>query len=531
MKKRLLKLAIIIISISSVALSCKKAGSQQEQDTTPAAPTGLVATQGTVTDAIDLSWNTAQYAVKYYVYEATSATGTYSQLSGDVTTTGAVITGTGVSAGTHYFYKVSGVNSKDQEGPKSNSAEGWASTGGSAPATPTGLAVGSPTSISLYISWTASTGATSYTVQRAMGSPSGFSTIYTGPSTYFTDSGLFSSTTYYYQVAASNGSGTSAYSTPVSGTTTSGVVPPATPTGLYVSSNTATALTLSWDSVSTADTYQLFRDTSSGGSFTSQVYSGSSTYYTDNLVALGTYYYYKVQASNSAGPSASKSAYVSAVPTGTIAWVDDGNSYIRWATNDSAKLGTVALAYITGSYMSTGISLSSFMHKVSGNSTQGYGVIFNYIDGNNYMRLLIDTTGYYTIQQVISGSVSSLVAWKYSSHLYTGFNSSDNWIEGYYYYSNPNYYFQFYLNTYTIEYLYNTGGFGGLTGFIASVASSESFPGTPEDMRFQQLSPVVVTKKPTLFNSVTKYLDDVMSGRGSAPVAPSVPSTKGIRVP
>lgn len=88
-----------------------------------------------------------------------------------------------------------------------------AAGGGSAPPVPTGLAVGSPTSSSLTVTWSAASGATSYDVYRA-------GSIVSSPtSTSFVNSGLSASTTYSYTVRACNSTGCSAQTSAVSGTT------------------------------------------------------------------------------------------------------------------------------------------------------------------------------------------------------------------------------------------------------------------------------------------------------------------------
>jgi fibronectin type 3 domain-containing protein len=61
------------------------------------------------------------------------------------------------------------------------------------------------------LSWTASPGATSYTVKRGTQSGGPYLAIATGViGTSFTNSGLRTGTTYYYVVAAVNAAGSSA---------------------------------------------------------------------------------------------------------------------------------------------------------------------------------------------------------------------------------------------------------------------------------------------------------------------------------
>lgn len=105
----------------------------------------------------------------------------------------------------------------------------------SVPITPTGLTVGSPTSSTLTISWTAVTNATTYQLFRATSEKGPFTTkVSDSSATTFTDSGLSVLTTYYYEVQATNTAGSSALSAVASGSTSA---PGAIGTLLAVDSN------------------------------------------------------------------------------------------------------------------------------------------------------------------------------------------------------------------------------------------------------------------------------------------------------
>jgi len=91
------------------------------------------------------------------------------------------------------------------------------------PATPIGLIAGPGASAGqIALSWTASSGATSYTLLRSTISGSGYSSLATinAPTVSYTDSdpALVAGQTYYYEVDATNSNGSSAYSAPVSST-------------------------------------------------------------------------------------------------------------------------------------------------------------------------------------------------------------------------------------------------------------------------------------------------------------------------
>src|SRR5207245_4738181 len=86
------------------------------------------------------------------------------------------------------------------------------------------------------LSWTASSGATSYKIQRSPDGSTGWTQVGTSSTTTFTDSGLIPSTTYFYRVLASNGSGDSAPSNVASATTTAGLSYSQSPQGNWVGS-------------------------------------------------------------------------------------------------------------------------------------------------------------------------------------------------------------------------------------------------------------------------------------------------------
>ena len=156
-----------------------------------------------------------------------------------------------------------------------------------APTTPTGLTVTSTGPITL--SWTASSGASSYIVFRgtASGSITTKTLLTAGVSgTSYTDSPTLVGTTYYYQITAVNSDGQSAPSSEVNATGTFNL--------------SASTHLLGWNSISNAVSYTVYR--SASADMTGKVALGSvlgSLNYSDDSGVAGTTYYYQVAAVNS----------------------------------------------------------------------------------------------------------------------------------------------------------------------------------------------------------------------------------------
>ena len=181
------------------------------------------------------------------------------------------------------------------------------------PAAPTNL-IGTPGQYQTALTWTGSSGATSYNVYRGYSSGTESSTpVATGiilPG--YTDTGLTAGNTYYYKVAAVNSAGTSGKSNEVSSVPT-GVTVPAAPTSLSGTAGAYKSI-LSWTASSGATSYNVYRGYSSGTESSTPVATGiTSTGYTDTGLTAGNTYYYVVAAVNSAGTS-SKSNEVHVVP-------------------------------------------------------------------------------------------------------------------------------------------------------------------------------------------------------------------------
>jgi len=184
------------------------------------------------------------------------------------------------------------VSYADQKGSVTSTAT--AAAGGQKPAAPTGLTIGTITSTSIAVTWTIMNGVSGYTVYAGT-TAENMTQKGTPTSPSFTITGLTANTKYHIAVSAKNASGEGAKATPITATTLL-----AAPTGLAAlpisASNT---IQLSWNTLTGADSYKVYRSTSETGTYTS-IGTTSGTSYNDTGLTVSTDYYYKVSALTSA---------------------------------------------------------------------------------------------------------------------------------------------------------------------------------------------------------------------------------------
>ena len=245
-----------------------------------------------------LTWRAMYGATSYRIYRSTSRGSGYSLLG---TTTATSYTNTGAKAGTTYYYRVKACNDAGLS-PYSNVVSGQVKSVTpklSAPVVKIGhsAASGKP-----MLTWNAVSGATSYKVYRATSQNGTYSLLGTVTATSYTNTGAKAGTTYYYKVKAVNSAGESAYSNIVSGKTTV-----TTLTMGHSASSGKPQLT--WKAVSGAASYRVYRATTKNGAY-SVINTTKALTYTNVGAALGTTYYYKVEALNASGKSMGFSAIV-----------------------------------------------------------------------------------------------------------------------------------------------------------------------------------------------------------------------------
>ncbi|MCI4320897.1 MAG: fibronectin type III domain-containing protein [Thermoplasmata archaeon] len=188
----------------------------------PAAATGLTVKGGNTT--LNVSWGavtgSGSYPVTGYgLYTGASATGPWTS-AGTASSTSATIIG--LTDGTTYFVTVQALSGAGN-GPNAAAVSGVPA---GVPYPPSGVTLGSATSSSLVVTWTAPTvndgaAVTGYTVLYATSSSGPWTSVAGGSGLTFTLSGLASGKTYYVQVEATNSVGTGHPSAAASGSTSS----------------------------------------------------------------------------------------------------------------------------------------------------------------------------------------------------------------------------------------------------------------------------------------------------------------------
>jgi len=366
----------LTLGLNACVSGSSSGGGGGTQATVPAAPTGLAATSGSA--SVSLTWAASAGATSYDVYRGTTSGGeSTTPIASGVTSSS--YTDTGLTIGTTYYYKVAAVNGAGTSG-LSNEASAMAEP--AVPAAPAGLtATAGNASVSL--TWTASTGATSYNVYRGTASGGESTTaIATGITTAaYADSTVTNGTTYYYKVAAVNAGGTSGLSNEASATPA--LAAPAAPTGLAATAGNA-SVSLTWTASAGATSYNVYRGTTSGGESATAIVSGiTTTAYTDTTVTNGTKYYYKVAAVNGGGTSglsneasATPALAAPAAPTGLTATAGNASVSLTWTASTGAASYNVYRGTTSGgesaTAIATGIATAAYTDTTVTNGTKYY---------------------------------------------------------------------------------------------------------------------------------------------------------------
>ena len=249
----------------------------------PSAPAAAAAGSTSIT----VTWGTVTGAAGYQLYRSTSSTGTYTRVYSGADP---AYTNTGLTAGRAYYYKVRAYASVAGTTVYGLFSGVKAGVPLAAPAISSAAAAGST---SIKVSWGSASAASGYQLYRSTSSTGTYAKVYSGTATSYTNTGLTTGRAYYYKVRAYKVIGSTTYYGPF-GAVKIGV-PLAAAKAPSVSAVDGSSIKVSWSAVTGAAGYQLYRSTTSTGTYT-RVYSGQDRTYTDTALTSGKAYYYKVRA-------------------------------------------------------------------------------------------------------------------------------------------------------------------------------------------------------------------------------------------
>lgn len=285
------------------------------------------------------------------------------------------------------------------------------------------------------VSWNSVSGATGYAVYRKV-EGGNWSSIGITTATNFTDkSGMTNGKTYYYTVRAFSGREVDAVANRYSAaywsyydTTGKKIVYVSNPS-LRSTQTTASGILVSWNGVSGASGYAVYRKTA-GGSW-STIGTTTSTSYTDKSgLKNGTTYYYTVRAYRGAFSTASSNRY------NALYWSSYNSSgaqgkYISTPALKSAKVTNSGIQISWNGV--SGVSGYEVFRKTAGGSWAVIGTTTSqsYVDKNAGSS---GTTYYYTVR-AYDGSYSTAGSNRYNSlywshYVTSGVNESAYAIEG-----------------------------------------------------------------------------------------------------
>jgi len=287
----------------------------------PLSPIDVTATAGN--GQVAINWDDVPEATSYNIYWSTSS---------GVTTSDTQIGGVTspyyhyVANETTYYYVVTAENICGVESGVSSEVSATPSAG-PPPVSPTNVAATAGDE-EVTVSWDPVSGATYYSIYWST-SPgvTTSDTKITGVANPYTHTGLTNGTTYYYVVTAENGYSESSVSSEVDATPEASSTPPLPPTNVAATAGDE-EVTVSWDPVSGATSYNVYWSTSPGVTTSDTKITGVANPYTHTGLTNGTTYYYVVTAKNSYGES-SVSSEVDAAPFAL--WAKTyGKTYQDW---------------------------------------------------------------------------------------------------------------------------------------------------------------------------------------------------------
>ena len=283
-----------------------------------------------------VTWSAVSGATSYKLYRSTVSSDEYAQIGDEISALSYL--DRELTPKTAYFYQLEACNSAGCSATRSPEVSVTTQATPVAPAQPPAPSASAQSDTAIEVTWSAVSGATSYKLYRS--TSSGGTYIQVGgdiSARRYLDRGRSASTEYFYQLEACNSGRCSSPSPEVSATTF-----PVAPARPSASAQSDTEIEVTWIAVSGATRYNLYRSTSSGGTYTQVGGDISALRYLDRGRSADTTYYYQLEACNSGGcssPSPEVSATTQSPP------VDDGQ----------CRMGQVLMAGESCEYKNSGL--------------------------------------------------------------------------------------------------------------------------------------------------------------------------------
>jgi len=251
---------------------------------------------------------------------------------------------------------------------------------------------------------------------------------------------------------------------------------------------------VSWAGVVNATSYIIYCGTSNSSSSATQ-YGGEiiGNKYTITDLPLGAYYIW-IKAKNTAGTSAFSLPANSGYPIfleETIAWESDGQGYSQYLTNEKTNFESLSwMTFPSTNQSPTSVPIIGEVKHISGYGNAGRGIVFNYLDSNNFYRVLINSNLEYKVDKRVAGTFTTLQNWTFSAYLFSDPTESTIKI-----YSIPSGFTVSFGVHATPDFTSSDMTFrGGRAGFIAEVGSAaqENFTSIPTDVRIRMISPITI---------------------------------------
>ena len=270
--------------------------------TPPTAPTSVAASDATSCTAVTVSWTASAGASGYTIWRNTVNDSNTAAAIG--TDSASPFDDTSAVAGTTYFYWVTASSSCGTSG--FSNADSGSRSNATTPA-PTGVTATDGGCTSITVAWTAVPGATSYTIWRNTVNDSASATqIGTNTASPFDDTSAAAGSSFFYWVTATGSCGASGFSNADSGSRAAAT---AAPTGVAATDGTScSAVTVSWNAVAGATSYQIWRNTVNNSGTATQIGTDTASPFDDTTAVASTTYFYWVRAVGSCGASAFSNA-------------------------------------------------------------------------------------------------------------------------------------------------------------------------------------------------------------------------------